>query len=89
MIRDVLGVLAAFVAWYLVWALADSLAFVVFGRPADRDIPGLGASGAIAKHLGASRPGPPRCCRNWGRRSDLNRGPADYETDAAPNADSP
>ena len=43
----------AFLAWYLVWALAGSLAFVAFARAADRGIPGLGASGAIAGVMGA------------------------------------
>ena len=27
--------------------------------------------------------------QGWSRRSDLNRGPADYETDPAPNDDTP
>jgi membrane associated rhomboid family serine protease/Zn-finger nucleic acid-binding protein len=43
----------AFLAWYLVWALAGSLAFVIFAKPAERGIPGLGASGAIAGVMGA------------------------------------
>jgi membrane associated rhomboid family serine protease/Zn-finger nucleic acid-binding protein len=51
-VEDRLGTWA-FLAWYLVWALAGSAAFVVFARPADQSAPGLGASGAIAGVMGA------------------------------------
>lgn len=51
-VEDRLGTWA-FLGWYLVWALAGSAAFVVFADAADRSIPGLGASGAIAGVMGA------------------------------------
>ena len=43
----------AFLAWYVAWALAGSVAFVIMASPARQGVPGLGASGAISGVMGA------------------------------------
>jgi membrane associated rhomboid family serine protease/Zn-finger nucleic acid-binding protein len=43
----------SFLAWYLAWGLASGIASAVLATPDARDIPHLGASGAIAGALGA------------------------------------